>query len=161
MICQTLVASVERITTARQYGQDKVVYEAYAENEVLVQRISHFYCVLFSFFGVAGQKLHVSCVPVYQATIISQQQPAAPPANVRFFVEYTAAVQQQYLLYHHGKLCGLLALAGTMAVVLTGFLSYHVYLVLKGTTTNESAKWGEVRGAGDWVDVDDGRNVED
>lgn len=31
-----------------------------------------------------------------------------------------------------------------MALVLTGFLSYHIYLVLKGTTTNESAKWSEV-----------------
>ncbi|CAN0365705.1 unnamed protein product [Ectocarpus sp. 8 AP-2014] len=49
-------------------------------------------------------------------------------------------------MHHYGKLCGLLALSATMALVLTGFLSYHGYLLLKGTTTNESAKWGEVGG---------------
>ena len=31
-----------------------------------------------------------------------------------------------------------------MAVVLSGFLGYHLYLLLRGTTTNESAKWSEV-----------------
>ncbi|CAN0503438.1 unnamed protein product [Ectocarpus sp. 8 AP-2014] len=49
-------------------------------------------------------------------------------------------------MHHYRKLCGLLALSATMALVLTGFLSYHGYLLLKGTTTNESAKWGEVGG---------------
>ncbi|CAM9955138.1 unnamed protein product [Scytosiphon promiscuus] len=61
------------------------------------------------------------------------------------YVRGSYSVVGQYLLYHYGKLCGLLALAGTMALVLTGFLSYHIYLVLKGTTTNESAKWSEAR----------------
>lgn len=31
-----------------------------------------------------------------------------------------------------------------MAIVLSGFLSYHCWLVGKGMTTNESAKWNEV-----------------
>lgn len=50
----------------------------------------------------------------------------------------------QYLMYHYGKLCGLMVLASTMAMVITGFLSYHLYLVARGMTTNESAKWSEV-----------------
>lgn len=48
-------------------------------------------------------------------------------------------------MYHHGKLCGLMVLAGTMALVMTGFFMYHLSLVSKGMTTNESAKWNEVR----------------
>ncbi|CBN75224.1 conserved unknown protein [Ectocarpus siliculosus] len=59
------------------------------------------------------------------------------------YVRGSYSVVLQYLMHHYGKLCGLLALSATMALVLTGFLSYHVYLLLKGTTTNESAKWGE------------------
>ena len=53
---------------------------------------------------------------------------------------------EKYVLFHYGKLSGLLALAATMAVVLSGFLAYHCYLTVKGTTTNESAKWSEVKG---------------
>lgn len=48
-------------------------------------------------------------------------------------------------MFHYGKLCGLLVLSLTMACVLTGFLLYHAYLVARGMTTNESAKWAEVR----------------
>ncbi|CAM9605806.1 unnamed protein product [Ectocarpus fasciculatus] len=59
------------------------------------------------------------------------------------YIRGSYSVVLQYLMHHYGKLCGLLALSATMAVVLTGFFSYHVYLLLKGTTTNESAKWGE------------------
>eukprot|EP00903_Cladosiphon_okamuranus_P017396 g16024.t1 len=65
--------------------------------------------------------------------------------NSKSYVRGSYGVVAQYLLFHYGKLCGLLALAATMAVVLTGFLAYHVYLLLKGTTTNESAKWAEAR----------------
>lgn len=34
---------------------------------------------------------------------------------------------------------------GVMGWVLTGFLGYHIFLILSGTTTNEASKWRALR----------------
>lgn len=47
----------------------------------------------------------------------------------------------QYLLAHEGPLCGVLALASVMGLVLLAFLVYHLHLSLQNTTTNETFKW--------------------
>ncbi|TFJ87604.1 hypothetical protein NSK_000955 [Nannochloropsis salina CCMP1776] len=51
----------------------------------------------------------------------------------------------QYLVVHEGAVCGVLALAFVMAIVLAGFLLYHLWLAGQNTTTNETFKWAEVR----------------
>ncbi|CAM9656382.1 unnamed protein product [Discosporangium mesarthrocarpum] len=57
------------------------------------------------------------------------------------YVQGSWHVVMQYMTYHFGKLCGLLVLASVMGVVLTGFLAYHLWLLCRGVTTNESSKW--------------------
>lgn len=51
----------------------------------------------------------------------------------------------QFLLAHEGPLCGVLALASVMAVVLSCFLLYHLQLALRNVTTNETFKWQVAR----------------
>eukprot|EP01031_Cornospumella_fuschlensis_P027059 gene27060-32695_t len=41
----------------------------------------------------------------------------------------------------------ILALAIVMGIAVSCFLFYHLYLVYKGTTTNESVKWSSIQGA--------------
>jgi hypothetical protein len=55
------------------------------------------------------------------------------------------ACRLQYFIVHEGALCGVAALAGVMAIVITGFLAYHLYLVSRNMTTNETFKWTAVR----------------
>mmetsp|Transcript_960 Transcript_960/g.1244 ORF Transcript_960/g.1244 Transcript_960/m.1244 type:complete len:405 (+) Transcript_960:78-1292(+) len=50
----------------------------------------------------------------------------------------------QYMFFHYVDLCGLLLLSVVMGVVMFFFLGYHLYLIARGTTTNETAKWGEI-----------------
>jgi len=57
----------------------------------------------------------------------------------------TPVVVLQYLVVHEGAVCGVLALCFVMAVVLAGFLLYHLRLALRNITTNESFKWSAVR----------------
>lgn len=47
----------------------------------------------------------------------------------------------QYLMTAERTLCGLLVVCAIMAVVVTGFLAYHFWLIKLGQTTNESYKW--------------------
>lgn len=47
-------------------------------------------------------------------------------------------------MYHYGILFGLGILVSVMAIVLLGFFGYHLYLVSKGTTTNETLKWQDL-----------------
>jgi hypothetical protein len=57
----------------------------------------------------------------------------------------TPVVVLQYLVVHEGAVCGVLALCFVMAVVLAGFLLYHLRLAWRNTTTNETFKWSAVR----------------
>mmetsp|Transcript_19296 Transcript_19296/g.37831 ORF Transcript_19296/g.37831 Transcript_19296/m.37831 type:complete len:416 (+) Transcript_19296:269-1516(+) len=41
-------------------------------------------------------------------------------------------------------LCMLLVLSAVMGIVVFAFYLYHVYLIISGYTTNESAKWGSI-----------------
>ena len=50
----------------------------------------------------------------------------------------------QYLLYTEVTTVCVLILTASMAFVLLCFLGYHLSLVFRGMTTNESYKWGEV-----------------
>ncbi|CAM9487448.1 unnamed protein product [Choristocarpus tenellus] len=61
------------------------------------------------------------------------------------YIQGSWQVIVQYMMYHFGKLCGLLLLASVMGTVLTGFFLYHLWLLCKGVTTNESSKWKEVQ----------------
>lgn len=54
------------------------------------------------------------------------------------------AIVAQYMMFHHMLLMCLAVLCTVMAFVMAGFLGYQVYLVICGTTTNESSKWGDV-----------------
>lgn len=57
----------------------------------------------------------------------------------------TPLVVLQYMVVHEGAVCGVLALCFVMAVVLAGFLLYHLRLAWGNTTTNETFKWSAVR----------------
>ena len=50
-----------------------------------------------------------------------------------------------YLIKRNLGLCMLIIFAGIMDLVLFGFLSYHIYLIFKGQTTNESFKWASLK----------------
>lgn len=50
----------------------------------------------------------------------------------------------QYVITKNLGLCMLNIFAGIMDLVLIGFLSYHLYLVNMGQTTNESFKWASL-----------------
>lgn len=50
----------------------------------------------------------------------------------------------QYVITKNLGLCMLNIFAGIMDLVLIGFLSYHLYLVHMGQTTNESFKWASL-----------------
>lgn len=51
----------------------------------------------------------------------------------------------QYVLVKNLGLSMLILFAGLMDLTLTGFLSYHLYLIYIGQTTNESFKWGSIK----------------
>ena len=57
----------------------------------------------------------------------------------------TAAIVSKYLLSRYAWLAGVGLLAVVMALVLTGFFGYHVYLACTNQTTNEVYKWKDVR----------------
>ena len=50
----------------------------------------------------------------------------------------------KYILFENIGLLLIFLLAFVMAVALILFLSYHLYLISIGHTTNESFKWGEL-----------------
>eukprot|EP00924_Labyrinthula_sp_SR-Ha-C_P009455 maker-scaffold_2-snap-gene-24.37-mRNA-1 protein AED:0.23 eAED:0.23 QI:113/1/1/1/1/1/3/86/403 len=62
-------------------------------------------------------------------------------AKVAF--SYTLLVQ--YLFHHYTLVCMLLTLCFVMSFVLLAFIGYHLYLVSSGLTTNETAKWDDVK----------------
>jgi hypothetical protein len=51
----------------------------------------------------------------------------------------------QYLLQRHFYVAGVWLLMVAMTLCLGGFLGYHVWLTSVGMTTNESAKWAQVK----------------
>ena len=51
----------------------------------------------------------------------------------------------QYVLVKNLGLSMLILFAGLMDLTLTGFLSYHLYLIYIGETTNESFKWTSIK----------------
>lgn len=61
--------------------------------------------------------------------------------------EFTADwfVVAQYLFQRNFYLAGVFLLMAVMTVVLSVFLGYHIWLTSRGMTTNESAKWGQVK----------------
>jgi len=61
--------------------------------------------------------------------------------------EFTADwfVVSQYLFQRNFYVAGVFILMACMTVVLGGFLGYHIWLTSRGMTTNESAKWGQVK----------------
>lgn len=51
----------------------------------------------------------------------------------------------QYLIQEHNMLAALLLLMFIMALMVSGFLCFHVYLISRGMTTNEFYKWNEIQ----------------
>ena len=51
----------------------------------------------------------------------------------------------QFIMFHEGNLAMLLLLCGVMAVVVSLFFLYHLYLTLTNVTTNETFKWSMYR----------------
>jgi len=58
-------------------------------------------------------------------------------------VPATLVMMLQYMFFKYYDLCGLFLLCFVMGIVMFFFLGYHIYLIIVGTTTNESAKWSE------------------
>jgi len=57
----------------------------------------------------------------------------------------------QYMMAGFGLEMCLLVLCAVMAVVMYGFLGYHLHLIFENTTTNESEKWGGVEDYYRWL----------
>jgi len=53
-------------------------------------------------------------------------------------------IVMQFLFLDKGLLLALMVLCMVMGMVMFGFIGYHFYLIAKGTSTNESSKWGMV-----------------
>lgn len=53
----------------------------------------------------------------------------------------------QYLVYVAVPIMALFLFTVFIGAVVYGFLGYHLYLIYKGTTTNETFKWGDVNRA--------------
>uniref|UniRef100_A0A7S2PPS5 Palmitoyltransferase n=1 Tax=Leptocylindrus danicus TaxID=163516 RepID=A0A7S2PPS5_9STRA len=51
----------------------------------------------------------------------------------------------QYLIQEHNMLAALLLLMFVMALIVSGFLCFHIYLISRGMTTNEFYKWNEIQ----------------
>jgi hypothetical protein len=62
-------------------------------------------------------------------------------------ISATNGVVLQYLLYKHTTTVALFILVLVMALVIWGFFGYHLSLVARGMTTNESFKWASVKHA--------------
>jgi hypothetical protein len=59
-------------------------------------------------------------------------------------VKASYTVVFQFLMHRHMPLITLLILCGVMTIVIWGFFGYHMWLVARGLTTNESFKWSGV-----------------
>lgn len=96
----------------------------------------------------AGDSLHPSHRGPGQTPCLHPNSfplPPAPATRVVLTHSLCRACRLQYFIVHEGALCGVAALAGVMAIVITGFLAYHLYLVSRNMTTNETFKWTAVR----------------
>lgn len=62
-------------------------------------------------------------------------------AKTKMEVDANLWVVTQFLCARHGPMVGHLLLMSVMAVVLTAFLIFHLYLIARGMTTNEFYKW--------------------
>ena len=60
-------------------------------------------------------------------------------------IESTSTIAYQYLIQRHTALACLWLMKFVLAFVLTGFVSFHTYLICRGMTTNEYYKWKEAR----------------
>ena len=56
-------------------------------------------------------------------------------------IEATSTIAYQYLIQKHTPLACLWILKFVLALVLTGFVAFHTYLICTGMTTNEYYKW--------------------
>ena len=72
--------------------------------------------------------------------------------NSKFFnaktnqvIPATSSVIFQFLLYRYFFIVGVIILMGTMGLLLTLFLGFHVYIASNGMTTNEFYKWRNLR----------------
>lgn len=54
-------------------------------------------------------------------------------------------ILSQYLFQRHFLVAGLFILTACMTLTLGSFLAFHVYITSRGRTTNEHAKWGQVK----------------
>lgn len=88
--------------------------------------------------AIVAQVRHPACTHSFPL-------PLAPATRVVLTHSLYHACRLQYFIVHEGALCGVAALAGVMAIVITGFLAYHLYLVSRNMTTNETFKWTAVR----------------
>jgi len=76
---------------------------------------------------------------LFHATFMNQITKKARKANFVMVLKY--------LLYHQYAVAIIFALVFVMWCAMVGFLGYHLYLVSRGTTTNETHKWDEARSA--------------
>ena len=56
----------------------------------------------------------------------------------------THAIVLKWLVHHHAPLVGLCISLTVIGLVLAGFFGYHLWLVARNTTTNESFKWTDL-----------------
>ncbi|KAL6777532.1 hypothetical protein ACKKBF_B21850 [Auxenochlorella protothecoides x Auxenochlorella symbiontica] len=61
------------------------------------------------------------------------------------YVSDSALTTLRYVLERYPVQFCLTFFLGVMGWVLTGFLGYHIFLILSGTTTNEASKWRALR----------------
>lgn len=61
-------------------------------------------------------------------------------------IKATPMIVLRYMINKEFYLIGVFVLAAVMFAAVGGFLGYHLWLVCKNSTTNETAKWGSVCG---------------
>ncbi len=97
------------------------------------------YYLLYASWGLASILLFiVEASRIWSAKFVSRSNP-------NDVVEANLMIVFQFLLGNHPIIVILFVIAFVMGIAMLGFFIYHIYLVIAGTTTNESSKWSSIK----------------
>jgi len=109
---------------------------------------NHYYFMMFLLSNaiICAYGCYLGGTILYEYTVVNQLFNAVfiePHTQER--LPATSLIVAQYLLHVHRQLAFVVILCAVMAVVLIAFFGWHLYLILRGTTSNEMMKWKTLR----------------